>query len=96
MGKTVRSTCTRCCRCPTPSWRSAPPIRRRWPGSPPIDRLRQVALRPGVTAGRRLPRDHAVIGYGFFTAGETPYRAITTLGARFPALRFALVPRPAD
>jgi len=60
------------------------------------DRLRQAALRPGATAGRRLPRDHAVIGYGFFTSGETPHRAITTLGACFPALRFALVPRPAD
>ena len=60
------------------------------------DRLRQAALRAGATAGRRLPRGHAVMGDGFFTAGETPHRAITTLGARFPALHFALVPRPAD
>lgn len=60
------------------------------------DRLRQVALRPGATAGRRLPRGHAVIGYGFFTAGDTPQRAVAALGTRYPALRFALVPRPAD
>ena len=60
------------------------------------DRLRQVALRPGATAGRRLPRGHTAIGYGFFTAGDTPQRAIAALGARFSALRFALVPRPAD
>lgn len=59
------------------------------------DRLRQVALRPGATAGRRLPRGHAVIGYGFFTTGDTPQRAITALGTRYPVLRFALVPRPA-
>jgi hypothetical protein len=60
------------------------------------DRLRQVALRPGATAGRRLPRGHGAIGYGFFTSGETPDRAIAALRARFPALRFALAPRPAD
>ncbi|HUZ64843.1 MAG TPA: hypothetical protein VMU82_14155 [Acetobacteraceae bacterium] len=60
------------------------------------DRLRQVILRTGATAGRRLPRGHAAVGYGFFTAGETPHRAIATLAARFPALRFALLPRPAD
>jgi hypothetical protein len=60
------------------------------------DRLRQVAVRPNATAGRRLPRGHAVIGYGFFTPGETPHRAIVTLAARFAALRFGLRPRPAD
>jgi len=60
------------------------------------DRLRQVVLRPGATANRRLPRGHAVIGYGFFTAGDTPHQAITTLAAGFPVLRFVLLPRPAD
>ena len=60
------------------------------------DRLRQVVLRPGATANRRLPRGHAVIGYGFFTAGETPDRAIATLTAAFSPLRFVLAPRPAD
>jgi hypothetical protein len=60
------------------------------------DRLRQVVERPKPSAGKRLPQTHAVIGYGFFTAGETPHTAIAQLGARWPALRFALVPRPPD
>jgi hypothetical protein len=60
------------------------------------DRLRQVVLRPGATANRRLPRGHAVIGYGFFTAAETPHQAITTLATGFSPLRFVLLPRPAD
>lgn len=60
------------------------------------DRLRQVAVRPSATAGRRLPRGHGVIGYGFFTSGETPHQAIAALGGFFPALRFTLVPRPAN
>lgn len=60
------------------------------------DRLRQVTLRTGATAGRRLPRGHGVIGYGFFTPGETPHRAVAALAARFAALRFMLRPRPAD
>ena len=59
------------------------------------DRLRQVAVREKATAGRRLPRGHSVIGYGFFTYGQTPLAAVTTLAARWPALRLALVPRPA-
>jgi hypothetical protein len=37
-----------------------------------------------------------VIGYGFFTLGETPHAAINRLAARRPALRFRLVPWPAD
>jgi hypothetical protein len=40
------------------------------------DRLRQVALRPKPSTGRRLPKQHAVVGYGFFTAGETPDCAV--------------------
>ena len=32
----------------------------------PVDDLRQVAERPDARPGRRLPRDHAVLGYGFF------------------------------
>jgi hypothetical protein len=60
------------------------------------DRLRQVAPRPGATAGRRLPRGHAVVGYGFFTADETPHAAIARIAARWPALRLWLLPRPAD
>ena len=60
------------------------------------DRLRQVSLRENATTGRRLPRRHRVIGFGFFTDGETPTAAITHLATRWPGLRFALIPRPAD
>ena len=67
------------------------------------DRLRQVTVRDKATTGRpstrgrgRLPTGHAVVGYGFFTLGETPHVAITQLEARWPALRFQLTPRPAD
>jgi hypothetical protein len=58
------------------------------------DRLRQVTVREKPTTGRRLPRSHAVIGYGFFTLGETPQVAIVQLASRWPALRFVLQPRP--
>ena len=58
------------------------------------DRLRQMEERQNPTIGRRLPKGHAVIGYGFFTAGETPRAAITWLAIGWPALRFALQPRP--
>jgi hypothetical protein len=60
------------------------------------DRLRQVAVRDKATTGRRLPKGHAVIGYSFFTLGETPQAAIATLATRWPMLRFVLQPRPAD
>jgi hypothetical protein len=60
------------------------------------DRLRQVTIRAKASPGRRLPNGHAVIGYGFFTAKETPHQAIAQLAANWPALRFALVPRPMD
>ncbi len=58
------------------------------------DGLRHVAARPDPRPGRRLPRDHAVIGYGFFTGGDTPDAAIARLAPRWPALRLALQPRP--
>jgi hypothetical protein len=60
------------------------------------DRLRQVIERPDATTGRRLPRGNAVVGYGFFTAGETPHAAIARLATRWSALRFVLRPRPGD
>jgi hypothetical protein len=60
------------------------------------DRLRQVVVRERATTGRRLPRGHTVIGYGFFTDGETPHAAVAYLEKRWSALRFLLVPRPAD
>ena len=58
------------------------------------DRLRQVVARAQPGIGRRPAKNHTAIGYGFFTDGETPHRAIAQLGARWPALRFVLVPRP--
>ena len=58
------------------------------------DGLRHVAERPDPRPGRRLPRDHAVIGYGFFTGGDTPHAAIGALAPRWPALRLTLQPRP--
>ncbi|HEY4701486.1 MAG TPA: hypothetical protein VIH64_06330 [Streptosporangiaceae bacterium] len=60
------------------------------------DRLRQVAVRAKATLGRRLAAGHAVIGYGFFTLGETPDAAVSRCAARWPELRFGLVPRPID
>ena len=66
------------------------------------DRLRQVVIRAGATAGRprargrgRLPRTHAMISYGFFTDGETPYPAINQLADRWPAVGVRLMPRSA-
>ena len=60
------------------------------------DRLRQVVVRDNASTGRRLKRGHAVIGYGFFTDGETPHAAIGQFEKRWPALRFRLVPLPAE
>ena len=60
------------------------------------DDFRKVVERPNPSAGRRLPSGHTVISYGFFTSGETLHAAIDRLGARWPALRFTLTPRPAS
>ena len=57
------------------------------------DRLGQVSECPPGT-GRRLPPGHRVVGYGVFTAGETPHAAIA--GACLPVLHFALRPIPAQ
>ena len=59
-----------------------------------VDKPRHVAGRPDAQPGRRLPRGHAVLGYGFFTAGDMPRAAVSAPAARWPALRFALQPRP--
>jgi hypothetical protein len=59
------------------------------------DRPRQVAVRENATTGRRRPLGHTVIGYGFFTAGDTPHAAVARLAARWAALRLVLQPRPA-
>lgn len=59
------------------------------------DGLRQVAVLEKPALGRRLPKGHAATGWEFFTFGETPSAAIERIGAQWPALRFALQPRPA-
>lgn len=58
------------------------------------ERLRQVCLLPKAGPGRHLPAAHASVGYGFFADDATPHAAVARLGARWPALRFALRPRP--
>ena len=60
-----------------------------------IDAPRQMTVRDKPTMGRRVPNNHTVIGYGFFTAGDPPQAAVDAIGSRWPALRFWLVPRPA-
>jgi hypothetical protein len=60
------------------------------------DRLRQVVVRDNATAGRRLPKAHALIGYSFFTHRETPDAAIGQLGARWPMLGFVRQHRSLD
>ena len=60
------------------------------------DSPRQAAERPHARAGRRLPAGHSVVGYSFFTAGETPDAAVAQLGLRWPTLRFGLQPRSLD
>ena len=66
-------------------------MRQHWGIS---DGLRQVTQLPDPRPGRRLPKGHAVLGYGFFTAAETPHAAVETLAQRWPSLRLALQPRP--
>ena len=58
------------------------------------DGLRQVSELAAPRPGRRLPPGHAVLGYGFFTGGETPHTAVAQLAPRWPALRLGLQPRP--
>jgi hypothetical protein len=58
------------------------------------DHPRQVIERAKPSAGRRLPRDHRVISYGFFTEGETPLVAVDAISRRWPDLHFQLRPRP--
>ncbi|GAB0120357.1 hypothetical protein [Acidisoma sp. 7E03] len=66
-------------------------LRRHWGLS---ETPRHVVLRPDARPGRRLPTGHRVLGYGFFTGGETPHEAITRIAAAWPDLRFQLQPRP--
>jgi hypothetical protein len=58
------------------------------------DALRQVTALSDPRPGRRLPRDHAVLGYGFFTRAPPPHAAVALLAPRWPALCLVLQPRP--
>ncbi len=94
----VRSTCTPYCRCRGRYWNSArtDPASRAWLAAHwGTDGLRHVEQRPGRPR-RRLPAGHAVIGYGFFTEGETPQAAMSALASSWPELRFLLRPVPSD
>ncbi len=66
-------------------------LRQHWGVS---DGLRQVIALCDPRPGRRLPKHHTVLGYGFFTGAETPHAAIAQLAPRWPALRLVLQPRP--
>lgn len=69
-------------------------LREHW-GTTDAPRRAAALEEPGP--GRRLPRGHAVVGYGFYTvAGEAPRAAVVRLGVRWPGLRFALRSPPAD
>ena len=95
----ARSICTRCCRCRPPSWRSARPIRRRWPGwrpigARPIGCARSASGQPRhrpSPAARPRDRRLRVLHRRRDTAGGD-----RRLAARWPALHFVLQPRPAD
>ena len=65
-------------------------LREHWGVS---DGLRHIVELADPRPGRRLPRGHAVLGYGFFTAGDTPHAAVARLAARWPTLRLVLQPR---
>lgn len=58
-------------------------MRRHWG----LDDLpRKVTLLPQATAGRRLPRDHASVVYGFFAEDWRPEPLLAHLTGGFPAL----------
>ena len=68
-------------------------LRQNWGTT---DKPRHVVERPTPSIGRRLPAGHSVVSYGFFTQGDSPVAAVRQLEARWPGLRLALKPRPAD
>jgi len=59
-------------------------------------RLHQVATRPGAKPGRRLRKNEACLGFGFFAWAATPGVAVTQIAAKWPDLRFVLQALPAD
>jgi hypothetical protein len=59
-------------------------------------RLHQVASRPDAKPGRRLRKEEACLGFGFFAWDATPRAAMTRIAAKWPDLRFVLQALPAD
>lgn len=53
----------------------------------------QVRILPGLKAGRRLPRGHRAIVYGFFTRNGAPDPVIRRLEEHYPTLVFRLTER---
>jgi hypothetical protein len=68
-------------------------LKRHWGVS---GRLHRVVARPGAKPGRRLRKDEACLGFGFFAWAATPDLAVAQIAARWPGLRFVLQPHPAD
>ena len=62
-------------------------LRRQW--GPP-ESLRKIASLETPRPGKRLPADHEVISYGFFSRERPPAAAIATIAATWPALTLRL------
>lgn len=62
-------------------------LRRQW--GPP-EGLRKIVALETPRPGKRLPADHAVISYGFFSRERPPAAAIATIAATWPALTLRL------
>jgi hypothetical protein len=60
------------------------------------DPPRQILSHARPATERRLPRNHAAVGYGFFTTGAAPEAALARLGARWPDLSFVTRAVPPD
>ncbi|BAK84424.1 hypothetical protein [Komagataeibacter medellinensis] len=54
---------------------------------------RQVTYLPGRKAGRRLPRGHRAVVYGFFTRGGEPMPVVRRAEEHYPPLTFRLSER---
>jgi hypothetical protein len=54
--------------------------------------LRHVVLEPALPRRQTLPPDTAILRLSFWSADWTPWRALATVAARWPVLRFAVAP----
>jgi hypothetical protein len=59
-------------------------------------RLHQVVARPDAKPGRRLRKDEACLGFGFFAWAASPRTAVAQISTGWPDLRFVLQALPAD